>query len=974
EVLQRVGGRNGAGYDVVLLDYNLSGLDALEVLKELRFANKLDVPVVIVTGTGDEEVALQAIKLGASSYVVKNPGYLHQLPTELESANLRAESIRRERELRLGEERYKLATAAGNVGVWDWELESGETYIDPILKRNLGYEDHEIRNHFDDWSKLFYPEDAGLLEERARAYIAGEIPNFDLLYRVVHKDGGTRWILARCNVVRDADGKAVRLVGTKMDITDRKRADDALRESEERLRLALQAGQMGAWDWERSTNRLKWSREHFTIMGLAPFSLEPTYQTWAERVHPDDHARAMSAIQKAIREHTEYWSEYRVVWPDGTVRWVESRGLPLYDAAGECTTVRGLIVDVTDRKRAEEALRESEERYRSVVDSQTELICRYLPDTTLTFVNEAYCRYFGKTRDQLIGTRFLDLIPEFARDVARRHVESLIEKPRVEVDEHEVLLPDGSIGWQRWVDYGIHDGEGKLVEFQAAGLDITERKKAESIVLQRDQLLHAMFNSLSSQVVVLDRSGVITYSSKSWDDFAGANHAVIGNVGVGVNYLDACRSATGSGAGDQFAGKALEGIQKVMSGAASTFTMEYPCHSSEEERWFLMCVDAMQSEQGGVVVSYTDITQRKQTEGSLEHTLLELQQLKDRLHAENIYLQEAMMVAHDFGEIIGRSKALRKAERQAQQVAPLDTTVLITGETGTGKELLAHAIHNLSPRGSRTLVKVNCATLPAQLIESELFGHEKGAFTGALAKRVGRFEVANGGTIFLDEIGELPLDLQTKLLRVLQEGEFEHVGSSHTTKVDVRVIAATNRDLEEAVQNGTFRSDLYYRLSIFPIRVPALRERREDIPMLVAHFVKQLALKLGKQIESIPHETMEALQNYSWPGNVRELRNVIERAAIITQGTNLRLLDSLESRAITPPPIVQPEPRKNVDFERAETLEESQRKLIVDTLHRTFWRVEGQSGAAALLGLHPNTLRSRMKRLGITKPTFKEPS
>jgi len=265
-------------------------------------------------------------------------------------------------------------------------------------------------------------------------------------------------------------------------------------------------------------------------------------------------------------------------------------------------------------------------------------------------------------------------------------------------------------------------------------------------------------------------------------------------------------------------------------------------------------------------------------------------------HAENIYLREGIVIAHNFGKIIGRSESLQRALRQAEQVAPLDTTVLLLGETGTGKELLAQAIHSLHPRNQHPLVKLNCATLPAQLIESELFGHERGSFTGAFARRVGRFEIANGGSIFLDEIGELPLDLQSKLLRVLQEGEFERVGSSNTIRVNVRVIAATNRDLEQAVRYGSFRTDLFYRLNIFPIKVPALRERREEIPTLVRHFVNQLGTKLGKRIESIPQETMDALQNYDWPGNIRELRNVIERAAIVTQGTQLTLADGLENQ------------------------------------------------------------------------------
>jgi PAS domain S-box-containing protein len=371
-----------------------------------------------------------------------------------------------------------------------------------------------------------------------------------------------------------------------------------------------------------------------------------------------------------------------------------------------------------------------------------------------------------------------------------------------------------------------------------------------------------------------------------------------------------------------------------------------------------------------ILTMVRDISERKEAEESLRKALAEVEQLKDRLHEENIYLQEEIRVASNFGEITGRSKALRRVLHQAEQVAPVNTTVLILGETGTGKELLAHAIHNLSPRRTHPLVTVNCAALPATLIESELFGHEKGAFTGAGAQRPGRFKIANGGTLFLDEVGELPLELQAKLLRVLEEGEFEPVGSSRTVSVDVRVITATNRNLAEAVHEGNFRSDLYYRLSIFPITLPPLRERREDIPLLVKHLVKQLSLKLGKEIEAIPQEAMTALKNYSWPGNVRELRNVIERAVIITQGTKLRLIDSLESLSLEAEPH---RPDMQFDSQRAqdsedETLEQSEYKLILHTLKKVHWRVEGPGGAADLLKIHPSSLRSRMKKLGIMRP------
>lgn len=368
-----------------------------------------------------------------------------------------------------------------------------------------------------------------------------------------------------------------------------------------------------------------------------------------------------------------------------------------------------------------------------------------------------------------------------------------------------------------------------------------------------------------------------------------------------------------------------------------------------------------------------DITQRREAEESLKKALDEVQRLKDQLHEENIYLQEEIRVASNFGEIIGGSEPLRRVLRQAEQVAPLDTTVSIFGETGTGKELLAHAIHKLSRRTNRTLVKVNCAALPGTLIESELFGHEKGAFTSADARRIGRFEIANGGTLFLDEVGDLPLDLQAKLLRVLENGEFERVGGSHTIKVDVRVIAATNRNLEEAVHEGNFRSDLYYRLNIFPITMPPLRERKEDIPILVNHLVKLFSKKFGKRIDSIPQDAMTKFRNYPWLGNVRELRNVIERAVINTQGLKLNLIDDLDSQAIERDLHEQVLAHHALadSIPAGETLEQTEYNLIFRTLKNVHWKVEGTGGAAELLNIHPSTLRSKMRKLGIERPRYK---
>ena len=340
-------------------------------------------------------------------------------------------------------------------------------------------------------------------------------------------------------------------------------------------------------------------------------------------------------------------------------------------------------------------------------------------------------------------------------------------------------------------------------------------------------------------------------------------------------------------------------------------------------------------------------------EDLVEKRTAEIKKLKDQIEQENIYLRKEIEVKHKHEEIIGNCELVRKMLSEAEQVAKTDSTVLILGETGTGKELLARAIHKLSLRKDRQMVTLNCAALPATLLESELFGREKGAYTGAMTRQIGRFEIADGSSIFLDEIGEMPLEVQAKLLRVLQEGQFERLGNPQTISVNVRIIASTNRDLARAAADGQFREDLYYRLNVFSITVPPLRDRIEDIPLLVWAFIKEFEKSMGKAIEKIPQKSIDALQQYPWPGNIRELKNVIEHAMIISQGRVLQL---------NPPAGLSTNLHKDLRLEVVE------RNHIIDVLNKTSWRVSGQKGAANLLGLKPTTLESRMKKLGIVRP------
>ncbi len=512
---------------------------------------------------------------------------------------------------------------------------------------------------------------------------------------------------------------------------------------------------------------------------------------------------------------------------------------------------------------------------------------------------------------------------------------------------------DGTSFHVEYLSTPLRDEAGELIGAVVTFRDISERVEAEEAVRQLQRQNQSILESAGEGIYGLDHRGHTTFVNPAaaemlgWepDELLGKpQHNIIHHTRAdGSPYpAEECPiyAAFGDGA------KRRVDTEVFWRKDGTSLPVEYVSTPIRDEDGNLT----------GAVVSFIDITERKRQQEALERALTEVRELKDRLQQENVYLQQEIQVNHNFEEIIGASDALRKTLSRLEQVAGTDATVLLTGETGVGKELFARAIHHLSPRAERPLVKVNCAALPSTLIESELFGHERGAFTGATRQRIGRFELAHGGTIFLDEIGELPLDLQAKLLRVIQEGELERIGGSRTISVDVRIIAATNRDLTKAVWAGEFRDDLYYRLNVFPVDIAPLRERKEDIPQLVTHFVRKFSAKLGKAIEHIPDHTQAALRQYEWPGNVRELENIIERGVILSNDGTLRVDEALQMRP--PDPGAAPD---------RQTLEAVERDHILGVLEQSNWRIEGNDGAAVILGLHPNTLRSRMKKAGIER-------
>src|SRR6202140_2895683 len=831
-----------------------------------------------------------------------------------------------------------LAWSAGPDGSADFFNQRWLDYTGLSARQALGW----------GWEVAIHPDDLPRILETFRDALNSVKP-YEVEGRFRRFDGEFRWFLFRASPLCDESGKVVKWYGTNTDIEDRKRAEDALRSHEQNLRLLVDTIP-GHVVTTTPTGEIEILNRRI-LEYFDKTSEELVNWRSSDAIHPDDLALTIAAWTRAIQTGEPYEREHRQRRADGAYRWFHTRGLALRDKEGRIVRWYLLPIDVDDRRGAEEALRKSEERWRSVFENSaigvalTDLNGRFLA------TNHVFQAMVGYTEEELRAVSFADLTHEDYREGNWALITELVEGKRRQFQiEKKYLRKDGSSIWVS-NNVSLVPGTERVPRFiMALSEDITQRKRAEEALRSHEQNLRLLVDTIPGFVVTTTPAGEIELLNRQILEYLDKTSEEVANWRTS----DAVHP-------DDLPLTVAALTRAIQTG--EPYEVEHRLRRADGAyRWFHTRGLALRDKEGRIVRWYylpIDVDDRRRAEEALRKS-------EALLHNENVVLREQIDQAFMFEEIVGTSSALQEVLSRIVKVAPTDSSVLVSGESGTGKELVARAIHKRSRRSQRAFVSVNCAALAPSLIASELFGHEKGAFTGAMQRRLGRFELANGGTIFLDEIGDVPLDTQVALLRVLQEREFERVGGTQPVKIDVRVIAATNRDLEAAVADGTFRPDLYYRLNVFPIQVPPLRERQDDVLMLLEYFVHRFAQKMGKHFKKIDKRTVELFRSYPWPGNIRELQNVVERSVIVSSD-GVFCVDaawlSRDSRRVSLPQ--QPEPADANEDARRE------RQIIEDALAASRGRVSGANGAAARLRVSPSTLENRIKKLRIRKSHFK---
>jgi len=781
-----------------------------------------------------------------------------------------------------------------------------------------------------------HPQDMPSVEMAMAAATRAE--GIDLECRLLMPDGKIKYL----HVVGKAESGetgSIEVIGAVMDVTTRKLTEIELRRSKVHLADAQRLSRTGSVGMEVSTKRIFWSEEAARIYGYAP-GTEPTPDLILQRVHPDDVQLLKSVLERAGQAGSDFNFEHRLLMPDGSIKHILNLAHGLREGDGNEESV-GAIMDITERKVAEDAIRRSEAYLAEAqkLSHTGSFGCK--ASSGEMFWSEETFRIFGYDRDAKPAVEaILKRVHPDDKAMVQGQISHATSQGKDCNLEYRLLLPDDSVKYVHVVAHAMKDKAGNL-EFVGAVTDITERKAAEERIRRQEAELRQMLDFAPQLIAVFGPNRERLHINRIALDYLGLS-------------LEEWRQTPHPGAfvHPDDRPRDLDYFDRAVS-TGSSYELELRLRKFDGSyHWFLARSNPVLDDKGNVVrwyVASTDIEDRKRTE--------------ERLQQENVALREEIDKASMFEEIVGTSPALQAVLSRISKVAPSDSTVLITGETGTGKELVARAIHRRSHRASRAFVSVNCAAIPRDLIASELFGHERGAFTGATQQRLGRFELANGGTLFLDEVGELPAETQIALLRVLQEYEFERVGGTRRIRADVRVIAATNRDLPGAIRAGSFRSDLFYRLHVFPIEIPSLRERRADIPLLVEYFVDRYARKAGKNIKRVNKKTLELFQSYPWPGNIRELQNVIERSVIVCETENFSVDKSWLSQ--------QPrDTRLGCKLHFSQMLAATEKEVIEEALRESQGRVFGPSGAAAKLGLARSTLESKIRSLNINKKRF----
>jgi PAS domain S-box-containing protein len=796
------------------------------------------------------------------------------------------------------------------------------------------------------WTAFIHPEDVEGILGTWRASLASGEP-FLHEARVLRADGEYRWMLHHKVAARDGCGQIVKWYGSSIDIEDRKRAEvellwsaRELQRSEYYLAEGQRLAHIGSWAFDPAGFDY-WSPELFRMHGLDPARKPLSVQDYLDCIHPQDRESVANLIKGLSVKALPFDATKRIVRPNGEVRYIRCVGAPVAENESLRKYV-GSAIDVTEQELLTQELRRREAYLAEAQRLSHTGSFGWRPDSgEIVWSDETY-RIFEYDRAE---RPTLNLVFQRIHSQDRALVQEVIEGVSESTDfEHEcrLVMPSGAIKHIHVRAHALPDSSGNI-EVAGAVTDITERRTSEDKIREQEMEFRQILDLAPQLVAVYGLNRERLY----------ANHVMLDYLGFSLEEWRR-RFKFGEALHPDDRERAIGHFDRAVSSEAG-FELELRLRKGDGNyRWFLARCNPVSDDKGQIMrwyVACTDIDDRKRAE--------------QKLQQENVALREEIDKASMFEEIVGTSRSLKAVLSRIAKVGPTDSTVLITGETGTGKELIARAVHKRSQRSGRPFVSVNCAALPPTLVSSELFGHEKGAFTGATQRRLGRFEMADGGTIFLDEVGELLPDTQAALLRVLQEREFERVGGGQPIRVDVRVIAATNRDLNTAVANGTFRQDLLYRLNVFPIEVPPLRERKDDILMLVEYFVQRYANRAGKNILSIDQTTLDLLQSYDWPGNIRELQNVIERS-IILSSTDVFSVDELWLSKGTSPRSSRAEASPALNVEPR-----TEREIIEAALAETRGRVSGPAGAAAKLQIPSSTLETRIKVLKINKQQFK---